>query len=109
MRYASFTSNHRPVIKRSSATPRPTMCGSRWVSPDSAPTFQRRFTTPKFAWSAAIRMSHAIASSIRSEEHTSELQSQSKLVCRLLLEKKKKKHTIYRYLTSLNMKVVHER
>src|SRR2546427_5196892 len=29
----------------------------------------------------------------RSEEHTSELQSQSNLVCRLLLEKKKKKHT----------------
>src|SRR5256886_2905057 len=28
--------------------------------------------------------------SIRSEEHTSELQSQSNLVCRLLLEKKKK-------------------
>src|SRR2546430_7000101 len=28
----------------------------------------------------------------RSEEHTSELQSQSNLVCRLLLEKKKKKH-----------------
>src|SRR5256886_12610213 len=29
----------------------------------------------------------------RSEEHTSELQSQSNLVCRLLLEKKKKKAT----------------
>src|SRR2546430_6635293 len=29
----------------------------------------------------------------RSEEHTSELQSQSNLVCRLLLEKKKKKST----------------
>src|SRR2546430_13123024 len=28
----------------------------------------------------------------RSEEHTSELQSQSNLVCRLLLEKKKKKN-----------------
>src|SRR2546430_10575972 len=28
----------------------------------------------------------------RSEEHTSELQSQSNLVCRLLLEKKKEKH-----------------
>src|SRR2546430_10488983 len=28
----------------------------------------------------------------RSEEHTSELQSQSNLVCRLLLEKKKLKH-----------------
>src|SRR2546428_6483704 len=28
----------------------------------------------------------------RSEEHTSELQSRSKIVCRLLLEKKKKKN-----------------
>src|SRR2546430_6652320 len=32
----------------------------------------------------------------RSEEHTSELQSQSNLVCRLLLEKKKKNHTEHR-------------
>src|SRR2546427_4695351 len=32
---------------------------------------------------------------IRSEEHTSELQSQSNLVCRLLLEKKKKKRYTY--------------
>src|SRR5205085_3187283 len=31
---------------------------------------------------------------IRSEEHTSELQSQSNLVCRLLLEKKKKKNIL---------------
>src|SRR2546430_10979144 len=31
--------------------------------------------------------------SSRSEEHTSELQSQSNLVCRLLLEKKKKQKT----------------
>src|SRR2546430_12272180 len=31
---------------------------------------------------------------VRSEEHTSELQSQSNLVCRLLLEKKKKKRSI---------------
>src|SRR5688572_32230869 len=30
---------------------------------------------------------------VRSEEHTSELQSQSNLVCRLLLEKKKKQRT----------------
>src|SRR2546427_7114431 len=30
---------------------------------------------------------------MRSEEHTSELQSQSNLVCRLLLEKKKKEAT----------------
>src|SRR2546427_2921951 len=33
------------------------------------------------------RLDHGVA---RSEEHTSELQSQSNLVCRLLLEKKKK-------------------
>src|SRR2546430_11492423 len=42
---------------------------------------------------ASIRMRRAIRRAIlrvrRSEEHTSELQSQSNLVCRLLLEKKK--------------------
>src|SRR2546427_988333 len=32
-----------------------------------------------------------LTSDLRSEEHTSELQSQSNLVCRLLLEKKKNK------------------
>src|SRR2546430_8180714 len=32
---------------------------------------------------------HRVPASTRSEEHTSELQSQSNLVCRLLLEKKK--------------------
>src|SRR5437588_9714605 len=37
----------------------------------------------------ALRMLQCIAK--RSEEHTSELQSHSDLVCRLLLEKKKKK------------------
>src|SRR3712207_7631306 len=31
----------------------------------------------------------------RSEEHTSELQSRQYLVCRLLLEKKKKNHVLY--------------
>src|SRR5438309_11897111 len=40
---------------------------------------------PRESW---CQMSHAF---IRSEEHTSELQSQFHLVCRLLLEKKKKK------------------
>src|SRR5256885_11467681 len=34
------------------------------------------------------------AEPIRSEEHTSELQSPCNLVCRLLLEKKKKKKTV---------------
>src|SRR5438132_4415835 len=40
-------------------------------------------------YSCSIR---ARSSSLRSEEHTSELQSHSDLVCRLLLEKKKKKN-----------------
>src|SRR5437016_11202106 len=35
----------------------------------------------------------------RSEEHTSELQSLTNLVCRLLLEKKKKKQRPYQYHT----------
>src|SRR2546427_4019825 len=37
------------------------------------------------------RQPRPVAFLTRSEEHTSELQSQSNLVCRLLLEKKKKK------------------
>src|SRR2546430_9560158 len=40
-----------------------------------------------FPGRAAVRRVHVV---VRSEEHTSELQSQSNLVCRLLLEKKKK-------------------
>src|SRR5688572_31285571 len=42
---------------------------------------------------ACVRTDRAVRghSARRSEEHTSELQSQSNLVCRLLLEKKKKK------------------
>src|SRR5207248_7821284 len=39
----------------------------------------------------------ASASPLRSEEHTSELQSPYDLVCRLLLEKKKKKKQTHRY------------
>src|SRR2546430_11472006 len=38
----------------------------------------------------------------RSEEHTSELQSQSNLVCRLLLEKKKTKQSLTCPLTPLS-------
>src|SRR5690606_40061685 len=38
-----------------------------------------------------------VALAARSEEHTSELQSRENLVCRLLLEKKKKNNTYSRY------------
>src|SRR5438270_2478265 len=64
-----FRSPADPVATRSRARPRrPTVPGT-WaaVSPVQVP------------------------GTVRSEEHTSELQSQSNLVCRLLLEKKKKK------------------
>src|SRR3712207_8419489 len=37
--------------------------------------------------------SHGLAPKLRSEEHTSELQSRQYLVCRLLLEKKKTTNT----------------
>src|SRR5690349_22463472 len=43
------------------------------------------------AWATASLSPCLRASSPRSEEHTSELQSRRDLVCRLLLEKKKKK------------------
>src|SRR2546430_10104539 len=38
---------------------------------------------------SSVRIPPVLRDAVRSEEHTSELQSQSNLVCRLLLEKKK--------------------
>src|SRR5438132_5266903 len=52
----------------------------------------RQLGVPQFR--QAVRHAQLTAGQIRSEEHTSELQSHSDLVCRLLLEKKKKnQHT----------------
>src|SRR2546430_10425974 len=42
----------------------------------------------------ALEVGRLVRERMRSEEHTSELQSQSNLVCRLLLEKKKKHECI---------------
>src|SRR5436309_10821354 len=44
----------------------------------------------RFAQSLAVVGTHRLLGGARSEEHTSELQSRENLVCRLLLEKKKK-------------------
>src|SRR2546426_2183746 len=52
--------------------------GKRGVTPETAILLARFFETTAEFW-------------MRSEEHTSELQSPCNLVCRLLLEKKKKK------------------
>src|SRR2546427_4424026 len=46
--------------------------------------------TPKTMRDRRSRPNRSVPKGWRSEEHTSELQSQSNLVCRLLLEKKKK-------------------
>src|SRR2546427_12346333 len=63
--------------------------------PREGPQRARPWSRPRIpATSSGPRRRTGLPSvSDRSEEHTSELQSQSNLVCRLLLEKKKK--TIY--------------
>src|SRR5438034_5748652 len=56
---------------------------------DALPIFSRPRAS---SWGLSTRSTDGSTTvSIRSEEHTSELQSHSDLVCRLLLEKKKKK------------------
>src|SRR2546427_1569658 len=67
----------------------------------SAARDPRRRTETRGHGSRAARCAHwrrgiARATASRSEEHTSELQSQSNLVCRLLLEKKNK-DPLYRF------------
>src|SRR5260221_9842600 len=56
----------------------------------NAPNHDRDYRSQDF-YNARRLLGDAIIAEGRSEEHTSELQSHSDLVCRLLLEKKKKK------------------
>src|SRR2546430_5591540 len=71
---------------RSTLFPYTTLFRSRWypVMIPQAPMFIRSCTLRGLPNEAPLK---------RSEEHTSELQSQSNLVCRLLLEKKKQQPT----------------
>src|SRR5258708_25602581 len=70
------------------------------ISPDTAastrgsiwPRSARTNTCPSAAMTAGRSAAGMLCR--RSEEHTSELQSPDHLVCRLLLEKKKKKNTL---------------
>src|SRR2546428_3078395 len=57
-----------------------------------------------FHWAVLTECPHSLKS--RSEEHTSELQSRSDLVCRLLLEKKELLHTPRRRLSPLTVDVL---
>src|SRR5256886_6291705 len=78
------------------ASTRPPPPGARTRHPSSyvvATTGLRAGSGPRANGSGHAAWGSAHASS-RSEEHTSELQSQSNLVCRLLLEKKKNKNKV---------------
>src|SRR5687767_15639212 len=65
-----------------------------WRSPSSRGRSARRGAQPAAPAAPEGPLSGAARSAVRrrSEEHTSELQSLAYLVCRLLLEKKKKKN-----------------
>src|SRR5438046_5213936 len=71
------------------ALPISTRRGSRWHSRKPA----GRRPSERFRWAPRC-FGTARWSCVRSEEHTSELQSLTNLVCRLLLEKKKNKNNI---------------
>src|SRR2546430_11205079 len=80
---------------RSTLFPYTTLFRSRLPDPSRQPVrddpdllYQVAGQAPKIPLDEALRPTWLF----RSEEHTSELQSQSNLVCRLLLEKKKKKY-----------------
>src|SRR5262245_66162293 len=63
---------------------------------DALPIFRRRrFRHDRAALLARAAGFVSVGPELRSEEHTSELQSLRHLVCRLLLEKKKKKKQIF--------------
>src|SRR5690349_24129122 len=59
---------------------------------------QRLYSLTYLYISHDLSLMAQIADEIRSEEHTSELQSRRDLVCRLLLEKKKKQVTIISHI-----------
>src|SRR5690349_22883454 len=85
---------------RSTLFPYTTLFRSRPARPQHGPPASRsRIGTPGSPCPTrgpyALRCVCWYKNTIRSEEHTSELQSRRDLVCRLLLEKKKKKTRSY--------------
>src|SRR5438045_8317004 len=95
--YCSCDHRHLPSFptRRSSD-----LAKMRWDVPDAVPSDRlnrilwhsiRGWNTPYPGTKQAVFS----PLSLRSEEHTSELQSLRHLVCRLLLEKKKNTHKIY--------------
>src|SRR5258706_1198265 len=73
---------------RSTLFPYTTLFRSQFIIRDGGSTFSPLDANPTLLSAISFTVSNSTA--IRSEEHTSELQSLTNLVCRLLLEKKKK-------------------
>src|SRR3712207_7476894 len=65
--------------------------GGATIAPEQVFSAEEALAREGDAWSQAVEESELLAETgaVRSEEHTSELQSRQYLVCRLLLEKKK--------------------
>src|SRR5690625_6894224 len=85
-----------PRPPRSTLFPYTTLFRSRTSAKRSSPTTVRGSSSspssPASATPSATPCVVPCSRASRSEEHTSELQSRGHLVCRLLLEKKKKKN-----------------
>src|SRR3989454_2040435 len=84
---------------RSTLFPSTTLFRSRWAAEPRGPAELLRAPAAASAQDRLrprpgppVARTHWGARPVRSEEHTSELQSPCNLVCRLLLEKKKKKN-----------------
>src|SRR2546430_3910996 len=78
---------------RSTLFPYTTLFRSQWIK-ESVVSTRAWYSSSERPKRSPVRSPRKIRTRVfryRSEEHTSELQSQSNLVCRLLLEKKKKK------------------
>src|SRR2546425_8515162 len=69
------------------------------------PTTSRLWISPNCRRNVSSVCSVTVVLSRRSEEHTSELQSLAYLVCRLLLEKKKKKNSGIQSSTNTKAKI----
>src|SRR2546425_8306498 len=78
-----------PPITRALSTPASPAARARYSS--SAPRLAIRRAATWGTGQKPARLKRLASATVRSEEHTSELQSLAYLVCRLLLEKKKKK------------------
>src|SRR5438034_4572446 len=87
---------------RSTLFPYTTLFRSSWSPAKPSSNTRARPFTNRSRWPSKNLPRSSTAKSARSEEHTSELQSHSDLVCRLLLEKKKKKRKVNKKVRQYN-------